>query len=91
MLEIARKNCFKCRLETIIINNSQYFWINLKDFEVETESKWLNIFSKRGNSSMYSALNTLSEHTYLEIPKKLLHALFCLFLKSLKDFSLTLS
>ena len=51
MLEIARKNCFKCCLEKIIINNSQYFWINLKDFEVETESKWLNIFSKRGNSS----------------------------------------
>ena len=32
-------------------NNSQYFWINLKDFEVETESKWLNIFNKHGNSS----------------------------------------
>ena len=52
MLEITRKNCFKCDLETIIINNnSQYFWINLKDFEVETESKWLNIFNKHGNSS----------------------------------------
>ena len=32
-------------------NNSQYFWINLKYFEVETESKWLNIFNKHGNSS----------------------------------------
>ena len=52
MLEIARKNCFKCHLKTITINNnSQYFWINLKDFEVETESKWLNIFNKHGNSS----------------------------------------
>ena len=51
MLEITRKNCFKCDLEIIIINNSQYFWINLKDFEVETESKWLNIFNKHGNSS----------------------------------------
>ena len=51
MLEITRKNCFKCDLETIIDNNSQYFWINLKDFEVETESKWLNIFNKHGNSS----------------------------------------
>ena len=41
MLEIARKNCFKCHLKTITINNnnSQYFWINLKDFEVEKESK----------------------------------------------------
>ena len=50
MLEIARKNCFKCDLETIIING-QYFWVNLKDFEVETESKSLNIFNKHGNSS----------------------------------------
>ena len=51
MLEITRKNCYKCDLETIITNDSQYFWINLKDFEVETESNWRNIFNKYGNSS----------------------------------------
>ena len=51
MLEITRKNIFKCDLETIINNDSQYCWINLKDFEVEAESKWLNIFNKHGNSS----------------------------------------
>ena len=51
MLEITRKNCYKCDLETVIDNNSQYFWINLRDFEVETESKWLNIFNKHGNKS----------------------------------------
>ena len=51
MFEITRKNCFKCDLETIINNDSQYFWINLKDFEVETESKWLNIFNKHGHST----------------------------------------
>ena len=51
MLEITRKNCYKCDLETIINNDSQYFWINLRDFEAETESKWLNIFNKQGNSS----------------------------------------
>ena len=43
MLEITKKNCYKYDLETIIDNNSQYFWINLRDFEVETERKWLNI------------------------------------------------
>ena len=48
MLEITRKNCYKCDLETIIDNSSQYFWI---DFEVETESKWLNTFNKHGNKS----------------------------------------
>ena len=51
MLEITKKNCYKCDLETVIDNNSQYFWINLRDFEVETESKWLNMFNKHGNKS----------------------------------------
>ena len=51
MLEIPRKNCYKCDLETIITNYSKYFWINLKYFEVETERNWQNIFNKYGNSS----------------------------------------
>ena len=51
ILEITSKNFYKCDLETIINNNSQYFWINLRNFEVETESKWLNIFNKQGNKS----------------------------------------
>ena len=51
MLEIARKNCYKCDLETVVDKNSQNLWINLKDFEVETENKWLNIFHKHGNKS----------------------------------------
>ena len=51
MLEITRKNCYKWNLETIIDNNSQYFWINLRDFEAETESKWLNMFNKHSNKS----------------------------------------
>ena len=42
MLEITSKNCYKCDLETVIDNNS-------RDFEVETEHKWLNIFNKHGN------------------------------------------
>ena len=51
MLEITRKNCYKCDLKTIINNNNQSFWINLGDFEVETESKWLNVFNKHGSKS----------------------------------------
>ena len=38
-------------LETIIGSNGEYFWINLRNFEVETESKWLNIFNKHGSES----------------------------------------
>ena len=52
MWEITKKNCYKCDLETVVDNNnSQYFWINLRDFEAETENKWLNIFNKYGNKS----------------------------------------
>ena len=51
MLETTRKNCYKCDLETIITTDSQYFWINLKDFEIETECKWQNIFNKHRNPS----------------------------------------
>ena len=51
MLKITSKNCYKCDLETIIDSNGQYFWINIRNFEIETESKWLNIFNKHGNKS----------------------------------------
>ena len=51
MLKITSKNCYKCDLETIIDSNSQYFWINLRHFEVETEINWLNIINKHGNKS----------------------------------------
>ena len=51
MSEITKRNCYKSDLETIINNDSQYFWINLRDFEAETESKWLNIFNEHGNAS----------------------------------------
>ena len=60
MLEITRKNCYKCNLETIIDNNSQCFWINLRDFEAETESKWLNIFNKYGNKSTLKYIRELT-------------------------------
>ena len=51
MLDITKKNCYQCDLEAIIDNNNQYFWIDVGDFEAETESKWLNIFNKHGNKS----------------------------------------
>ena len=53
MFEITRKNCYKCDLKTIILNDSQYFWINLKDFEIESERNWENISNKYGNSSNF--------------------------------------
>ena len=47
MLEITRDNCYKCDLETIIDpNNSQYFWINRRDSEIESKGNWQAIFDK---------------------------------------------
>ena len=46
MLEITI-NCYKCDLETINDpNNSQYFWINRRDSEIETKHNWQVIYSK---------------------------------------------
>ena len=47
MLEITIDNCYKCDLETINNpNNSQYFWINRRDLEIETKRDWQVIFDK---------------------------------------------
>ena len=52
MLEITIGNCYKCDLETIHDpNNSQYFWINRKDFEIKTKRNWQPIFDKYEDSS----------------------------------------
>ena len=53
MLEVTRKNCYKCDLETITPNGSQYFWINIKDLEAETERNWQNIFNEYGKNNKY--------------------------------------
>ena len=47
MLEITVDNCYTCDLERINDpNNSQYFWINRRDFEIETKCNWQVIFDK---------------------------------------------
>ena len=39
MLEITRNNYYKCNLETVTLNDSQYFWINI------------NIWKQRSNEA----------------------------------------
>ena len=52
MLEITIDNCYKCDLETINdLNNSQCFWINRKDLEIETKRNWQVIFYKHKDLS----------------------------------------
>ena len=52
MLEITIDNCNKCDLETINDpNNSQYFWSNRRDLEIETKRDWQTILDKCKDSS----------------------------------------
>ena len=52
MLETTIDNCHKCNLETINgSNNSQHFWINRRDLEIESKDNWLAIFDKYKDSS----------------------------------------
>ena len=45
MLEITIDNCYKCDLEAINDPiNSQYFWINRRDLEIETKRSWQVFF-----------------------------------------------
>ena len=50
MLEITIDNCQKCNLEPIDSNNSQHFWINRSDLEIETKHNWQAIFDKYKDS-----------------------------------------
>ena len=51
MLEITIHNYHKCDLETIIDQkNSQDFWINRRDLEIETKRNWQAIFHKYKDS-----------------------------------------
>ena len=47
MSGITIDSCYKCDLETINhSNNSQYFWINRRDLEIETKCNQQAIFDK---------------------------------------------
>ena len=84
MLEIASKNCYKCDLETIIDNNGEYFSINLRNFEVETESKWLNIFNKHGNKSTLKYRREITPDIKVQVDKIFVNDLFEQVIKSCK-------
>ena len=65
ILEITIDNCFKCDLETINDpNNSQYFWINRRGFEIETKRNWQAIFDKY--KDLINLIKYLSETIYLK-------------------------
>ena len=73
MLEITTDNCYKCDLETINDpNNSQYFWINKKDLEIETKRNWQVIFDKYKDLSTQNYRRELTPKIIIFQPNKII-------------------
>ena len=70
MLEITLDYCNKCDLETINDpNNSDYFWINRKDLDIETKRKWQVIFDKYKDLSTQKYRKELTTNTTFQTNK----------------------
>ena len=58
---MAIENCHKCDMETINDpNNSQYFWINRRDLEIESKRNWQAICDKCEDSQRQKYRKVLS-------------------------------
>ena len=70
MLKITIDNCNKCDIETINDpNNSQYFWINRRDLEIETICDWEAIFDKYKDSSTQKCRKDLTPNITFQCNK----------------------
>ena len=90
MLEITLDNYYKCDLETIIDpNNSQYFWINRRDLEIESKLSWQAIFNKCKDSSREKYRKELTPNITFQ-PDKIFvrNDLFQKIIKSCKETNL---
>ena len=90
MLEITIDNCYKCDLETIIDpNDSQYFWINRRDLEIESKCNWQVIFDKCKDSLTQKYRKELTPNITFP-PKKIFvrNSLFEKIIKSCKATNL---
>ena len=71
MLEITIDNRYKCDLETINDpNNSQLFWNNRRDLEIETKRNSQVVFDKYKDLSTHKYRKELTPHITFE-PNKI--------------------
>ena len=90
MSEITLHNCYKCDLETNNgPNNSQYFWVDRRDFEIESKRSWQVIFDKYKDSLTQKYRRELTANIAFE-PNKILvrNDLFEKIIKSCKATNL---
>ena len=90
MLEMTTDNCHKCDLETIVDpNNSQYFWINRRDLEIESKCNWQAIFHKFKDSSRQKYRKELTPNITFQPNKRFVrNDLFEKIIKSCKTTNL---
>ena len=70
MLEITVDNCYKYDLEKIKDpSNSQYFWINRRDLEIETKRNWQVIFDNYKDLSAQKYRKELTPNTTFQLNK----------------------
>ena len=92
ILEITIGICQKCDFETIIDpNNSQYFWVNRRDLEIESKPNWQVIFDKYKDSSSQKYRKELTPNITFQ-PNKIFvrNDLFERIIKSCKTTNLEL-
>ena len=90
MLEITIDNCYKFDIGTINDpNNSQYFWINRIDLEIESKRNWQVIFDKYKDLSTQKYWKELTPNITFQPNKKLVrNDLFEKIIKSCKATNL---
>ena len=90
MLEITLDNCCKCDLEAIIDpNNSQYFWFNRRELEIESKLSWQAIFNKCKDLSREKYRKELTPNITFQSNKTFVrHELFGKIIKSCKTSNL---
>ena len=77
MLEITIDNCHNCHLETIVDpNNSQDFWINRRDFEIESKPNWQVIFDNCKDSLRQKYRKELHQTLHFKLIKYLLQTIY---------------
>ena len=69
-MSITIDNCHKCDLEIIDLKNSQHFWINRRNLEIESKRNWQFISYKYKDSLSQKYRKVLTPNTTFQ-PNKI--------------------
>ena len=75
-MSITIDNCHKCDLEIIDLKNSQHFWINRRNLEIESKRNWQFISYKYKDSSSQKYRKVLTPNTTFQPNKIFVRTIF---------------